>query len=108
MDNSPQLILSVVLLLEDGRWVAQCLDFDIAAQGESIKEAQESFARVFFGQISLDIEHGRSPLQGIERAPDYYWNMFDAARFSDSFPLKPTANLPLNAVRARAEARVAA
>jgi hypothetical protein len=106
--DATQLILSVVLLLDGDRWVAQCLDFDIAAQGQSIKEAQESFERVFFGQIALDLEHGRSPLAGIERAPDEYWDLFKAARFTHSFPLKSPLSNPAGAPRARAEARVAA
>lgn len=63
MEQGPQLILSVVLMWDEDRWVAQCLEYDIAAQGHSIDEARESFERIFFGQIKLDLARGRLPLE---------------------------------------------
>jgi hypothetical protein len=60
------LTLSVVFIKDQcATWVAQCLEFDIAAQGKTIKDAQRAFERTFLGQVMLDLHHKRQPLEGI-------------------------------------------
>ena len=60
-------------------WVAQCLEYDIAAQGDTISEAMASFRRTFLGQVRVDVAHGRKPLEGIQKAPAEYWAEFSRA-----------------------------
>jgi hypothetical protein len=46
-------------------WVAQCLDFDLVAQGQTVKEAQESFQRTFMGHVALSQHRRQNPFSGI-------------------------------------------
>ena len=73
-----------ILLCKEGsegiwKWVAQCLQYDIAAQGNTIAEAMVSFERTFCGQIVVDLAVGRKPLEGIPEAPRAYWDEFQSA-----------------------------
>ena len=77
--------ISVVLLQEGDYWVTQGLEYDIAAQGKTISEAKKAFERTITGQIFMDIRENRKPLQGIEKAPQEYWDKFERAE-----PLKET------------------
>jgi hypothetical protein len=67
-----------VLLLQEGKtWIAQCLEWDIAAQGDTIDHALNSFERTFVGQIILDIDADKLPLEGISQSPKEYWEKFE-------------------------------
>ena len=70
-------ILFIKEFFEDqSGWVAQCLEYDIAAQGKTIKEAKIAFERTFVGQVVTDIFHQKKPLEGIPKAPSEYWVEF--------------------------------
>lgn len=74
------LELSVLLIKEGDDWVAQCLQYDIAAQGDTIDEAMEHWARSVAGHIMLDARAGRGPLEGIKPAPPEYWTRWERGR----------------------------
>lgn len=74
-DANPRL--NILLRTEQDIWVAQCLDFDIAAQGKNIDGALDSLERVFIGQIVLDQKRERSPLENIPSAPAEFWKLFE-------------------------------
>jgi hypothetical protein len=82
------LELSVLLFREAGGWVAQCLEYDIAAQGSSKVQAYRSLRYVIAGHLVLDQQKGRSPFQGIERAPEWYWEQSRKA-LNDAFRERP-------------------
>ncbi len=71
--------ISVLFLQEDNQWVAQGLEYDIAAQGKSISKAKKSFEKTIIGQIILDLKDSLEPLNGIEKAPQMYWDIFKKA-----------------------------
>ena len=76
--------LNILLLQEAQIWVAQCLDYDIVAHGKTIPDAMSSFERVFAGQVVLDVEDGKAPLDDILPAPIEYWKLFEnALRIAD-------------------------
>lgn len=80
--------LSVLLLLEGDTWVAQCLEYDIAAQGKTIPAAKEAFARTFAGQVFVDLHHSVEPLCGFSQAPAVYWEQFKKGeRLADRQPI---------------------
>ncbi len=72
--------VNVLLLQEQKTWVAQCLEYDIAAQGDTINDAMNNFGRTFLGQVALDFSNQKRPLEGIEPSPDFYWEKFKKAR----------------------------
>jgi hypothetical protein len=79
MNNQASFDLSIVLLKEGSGWVAQCLEYDIAAQGNTVKKAQQAFEKTFVGQLIVDVKHNKMPLEGIAKAPKMYWDMIDQA-----------------------------
>ncbi|HSY10272.1 MAG TPA: hypothetical protein VK840_05090 [Candidatus Dormibacteraeota bacterium] len=42
-------------------WVAECLDFDLVAQGKTVEDAKQSFQRTLIGHIGLSIKNGKNP-----------------------------------------------
>ncbi len=98
-DNS-QLLLSILLFNEGNTWIAQCLEWDIAAQDDSPTKALQAFEVVFWTRVMRDDELGRPLFQNVESAPAELWQQFRAGMpFRDAYPLRPPA-----AIRIRAEA----
>ncbi len=42
-------------------WIAQCLDFDLIAQGKTVEQAQQSFQRTLAGHVGLCLRKGENP-----------------------------------------------
>lgn len=101
------LLLSVIFIKDQcSGWVAQCLEFDIAAQGKSIKDAQNAFERVLAGQVMLDMQNNRRPFTGIGQAPKEYWDMFEASeRLTDRRPFRLPPGIPPAFMLAAAQER---
>ena len=96
--NAP-LTLSVVLIKEHYEqktlWVAQCLDYDVAAQGETIQEAKEAFGVAFSAQLAVYIDDNQNPLEMIPPAPQEYWDKFARGdRLADQIPIRPPSMCP--------------
>jgi len=96
MSRSFNFNVSILLVREEDRWVAQCLDYDIAAQGRSLSDVKQAFAKMFIGQILVDLHHSVEPLSTFSRAPEKYWKQFEhAERLADKQPfLMPQSALP--------------
>ncbi|HXM94159.1 MAG TPA: hypothetical protein VOA64_07890 [Candidatus Dormibacteraeota bacterium] len=74
------LNLTILFLQDHEYWVAQCLEYDVTAQGKSIEEAKLAFERTFVGQVLLDASQGKEPLAGIGQAPREYFEQFKKAQ----------------------------
>lgn len=89
------IILNVLFFRESagGPWIAQALEKDIAAQGESIDAAKLAFERTVFGYLAMDQRLGREALSGLKPAPEEYWDVYRQLgvqkRFTEMKP--PTA-----------------
>ena len=57
-------------------WVAQCLEYDIVAEGDSIAHARENLAVTLFAHTDSDEREGRNPFAGMDKAPEGYHKMF--------------------------------
>jgi hypothetical protein len=68
--------LNVLFFKEEGFWVAQCLQFDVTAQGETLPEARKSFERVLVAQILSDLQEKRQPLSSVPSAPAKFWQWY--------------------------------
>jgi len=88
--------LSVLLLKEGESWAAQVLEYDIAAQGKTIKLASDALERTIVGQIVLDATNGAVPLSDIPQAPKRYWDQFfkDAERLDDRKSVRVPDEIP--------------
>lgn len=102
--------LSVLLVREGDTWVAQCLQYDIAAQGKTIADAKAAFAHTFAGQVCVDLHHSVKPMSGFQPAPKEYWDRFlSGERLVDRQPIYIPSVPPAFMIHAMAdEYRVAA
>lgn len=75
-----QFAVSVVLYQEDGIWIAQGLQFDITARGSDPVEASERFNQKIGAEFIMSMEIGEEPLAGVPRAPQEFWDMYEAAK----------------------------
>jgi hypothetical protein len=66
------------------------LEKDIAAQGDSIKDALNNFREVFAGQIASDLANKREPLATKKQAPPWYWQAMEHAE-----PLRNSVQLAI-------------
>lgn len=88
-ETTQSIQISGLLLKEASAWVVQGLEYDIAAQGKTIRDAMRAFRRTVVGQMIIDLKNERQPLSTIPKAPDFYWQKF----FEEAEPL---ARQPLN------------
>lgn len=90
-----------VLFLREGRsTVAQCLEYNIAAQGEDVQIAKWRFARTILGQAALDRLRNKEPLAGIGEAPKMYWEMSQRGAHTETLSLLALYGLlSMNAAR---------
>src|SRR5689334_6392027 len=80
--------IHVVLLREGDLYVAQCLEYDIAAQGETLDQVRLNFERALVGQICVDVHHDIKPLSKTPKAPAKYWKLWEnAERLGDERPI---------------------
>jgi hypothetical protein len=72
--NPTPFTVSVLLHRDGAAWVAQCLEYDVAAQGSTVGEAKNNFLRTLSTQIVFDVKDGKRPLEGLDRAPASYFD----------------------------------
>jgi hypothetical protein len=73
MKTTQQNFSVSVLLHRDGdAWVAQCLEYDVAAQGVDIPDAKDNFLSTLEAQIRFDLADGKTPLADLPPAPRSY------------------------------------
>jgi hypothetical protein len=81
------------------KWLAQCLDYDIAAQGDSLPEVKKRFERTVLGNIILALEHDQVPFAHLLPASAQYHEMWQhATALQDSMPVSlPSDRVPMEA-----------
>lgn len=95
MMQEKTLEIRVLVLREGDSYVAQCLEFDIAAQGKTIPEVNRAFELTLKGQVALDLQKGKRPFEGIPRAPERYWEIFEKAlKIEDKEPISLPSEVP--------------
>jgi hypothetical protein len=60
-----------------GRWVAQCLEYDIATQASTLDDLLYEFERILVAHI-LGAD-GADPFANLSPAPRSFWEMYDRA-----------------------------
>ena len=75
-------ISAIVYPESDGErrvWIAQCLEYDIVSQGETIEKVMNRLARDIAATICVSDQEGKKAFEGISEAPRKYWEMFKRA-----------------------------
>ena len=93
-----------VLILRDtscDKWAAQCLEYDIAAQGDTLEDAMNRFERTFVGSIVLSLKNEQEPLSAFAPAPASYFELWEKAlALQDTMPIDiPRDSLPENVLK---------
>jgi hypothetical protein len=108
-----QWTLRVLLFREGANWVAQCLDFDIAAQARTLEQVKAAFCRAFVCQVVIALEHKQEPLADMRPAPSWYAKQWEKAEpLANKLALTPPAEAlpkdtpPAWMVHANAEMRL--
>ena len=98
-----------LLIFRDGSWfVAQCLEYDIAAQARTLMDVQYEFQRILAGRVFTAKKLGIDPFEDIPPAPGEYRELFNNVKKTlrvelkriDDFPedmIPPPFMLPENA-----------
>jgi predicted RNase H-like HicB family nuclease len=74
-----ELKIRAVLFQEEGWWVAQCLEHDIAAQARTRDDLLYELERILVGHFFISAEKGKIPFANLPRAPRRYWVMYEQA-----------------------------
>ncbi len=69
----------VVFFQEEGTWVAQCVEYDIAAFASTLAALPRAFERAVAANVCANADMHRDPLTGIPKAPSRYRDMFEQA-----------------------------
>lgn len=73
--------ISVILYPENGYWIAQGLQHDITARGETAADASERFNSKIGAEFVISLEVGDpTPLSAVEPAPQKFWTMYEKAK----------------------------
>jgi hypothetical protein len=96
MKSMPEIHLRAVAFADDGMWVVQGIEYDIAAHAADLSQLPDAFMKAVVENICISIHLGREPLDGIKPAPDKYKEMFESAGavLSSVHPALPPDNLP--------------
>ena len=70
--------IRVILLRESGRWVAQCWDYDLAAQADTWSDTLRDLEGVVDERIKVCENRGVDPF-ALSPAPKRYWDRFESA-----------------------------
>lgn len=72
--------LDVLFFKEGNLWVGQCLQHDIAVQGENLRECMQELNDSLLGRIVIASELGMDhPFRDVPPAPLKYWKQYRAA-----------------------------
>lgn len=83
-----KLQVRTVIFREGDWWVAQCLDYDLAAQAKTLKDLAYEIQRVLVGHMVICKQEGITPFEHLPKAPEKYWELF-----SEGLELSPPKNL---------------
>ena len=71
-----------VVFYEDGDfWVAQAIEFDIAARADKPSKLPRAFERAVTGEPCRQSRTGRQRLEGISAAPERFRELFELSAF---------------------------
>jgi len=80
--------LQAVIFQEGDWWVAQCLEYDIAAQAKSSQKVIGELQRILTAHVLISKENGVEPFSTHSRAPERYWKMLEEFQ-------KPLFDIPI-------------
>jgi hypothetical protein len=77
MSDAQDIAIRVVVFKDNDVWVAQCLEFDIGAQADSIDALTERLNAVLKAELKESVERNKMPFAGIAPAPQRFHTMWE-------------------------------
>jgi len=104
--RAPFRSVHAVVFQEDGWWIGQCLEIDLATQARRLEDLPGELERLLAVQLAASAEAGIAPFAGLMPAPRRFWDMYERAKSR----LEPVATTAPSAESTAplVEARVAA
>jgi hypothetical protein len=99
--------IRAVVFQEDGWWIGQCLEVDLARQTRRLEDLPRELQRLLAVQVAASAQVGVAPFAGLTAAPRRFWDMYEQAR-SRLEPVAGTDTTPAAAAAPSIETRVAA
>ena len=72
--------MRVVIFPESGKWIAQILEWDIAAGGDTPYAAVSALQLALHAHVGSDAVLWREPLSRLKQAPAVYWDAYANAQ----------------------------
>ena len=94
--------LKIVSFKKGSHLVAQCLEFDVAVQGNDLSELAQRMAHSLATHALIDMHHGRDPLKTLPPAPQHYHTLYNNATPLRQAPNVPASLLPALSATSRA------
>lgn len=69
-------VLTVLFVQQSGYWFAQCLDHNIAAEGLTVEEARENWAKLFESHLRVAEKLEQEPFTNIGEVPEKYKKLY--------------------------------
>ena len=69
-------VFTVLCVQKSGYWFAQCLDHNIAAEGSTLEEARENWARLFESHLRVAEKLKQEPFTNIGDVPEEYIELY--------------------------------
>jgi len=69
--------LHAIVYFEDGWWIAQILEHDLATAARDLQDLPSELERFLQVQIAGSLEAGLKPFQDLPRAPERFWRMYE-------------------------------
>lgn len=60
-------------------WIAQCLEYDLATQAPTLADIHREIRMLLLGHIAACKAENMTPFEGVPKAPDVFFKMWDAA-----------------------------
>ena len=76
------------VVFQEGEWLcAQCLEYDLVAQGKTLQQLSRSLQRLIVVHVAVRLRHNQPPFRDLPRAPEKYWSMFRKSRLTLPAPM---------------------
>lgn len=73
------LPLDVLVTKEADWWVAQCLQYDLAAQAKTLADLRYAFEHALVAHVVVSLEKRVEPFDSLPSAPRKYWEAWERA-----------------------------
>lgn len=72
--------LRIVAYPEGSGWIAQCVEYDICAQGDDLPSVQRNMQAALFAECDYTKRTFGEPFKNIDRAPAYIETLYEEAK----------------------------